>query len=205
MSYESEKSKMSEEEYKDERLKTPLIKYFWEASPLSTAKKRSLHKFLRRIDVFNALSDFELRTLSKYMHKRVFDPEEILFNEGESSFGFYLIYSGTLDVYTAVRIENTSEIKNQHVTQLGSGEFLGELALLERKSFRNASAVARTNLTVMALFKPDLDELIERHPVVAARLLQALSLIVARRFTSVVTELRGLKEKVKSLYVEERP
>lgn len=197
MSYEEDKSKLSEIDYKDERVKTPIIKYFWEASNLSTAKSRSLHRFLRNVDVFNSLSDFELGTLAKYMHKRSFNPDELIFKEGDVSFGFYLIYSGTLDVFTAVRIENTSETKNQHVIQLGTGDFLGELSLLERKSFRNASAVARSSLVVFALFKPDLDELIERHPVVAARLLQSLSLIVARRFTSVVTELKSLKEKVR--------
>lgn len=199
MSYESDKSKLSETEYKDERMKTPIIKYFWEASPLSTAKKKSVHRFLRRIDVLNSFSDFELMTLSRYMHRRLFNPDEVIFKEGDVSFGFYLIYSGTLDVFTSVRVENTSETTNQHVIQLGSGDFLGELSLLERKSFRNASAIARSNLTVLALFKPDLDELIERHPVVAARLLQALSLIVARRFTSVVAELKILKEKVRDL------
>ena len=52
---------------------------------------------------------------------------------------------------------------------------------------------------MLAIYKPDLEEMIDRYPVVGAKFLQSISLIVAMRFNRVTNELKIVKEKMMDL------
>ncbi|MEX0798000.1 MAG: cyclic nucleotide-binding domain-containing protein [Bacteriovoracaceae bacterium] len=201
MSYEKQiKEKKDDESFKDDRLNIPVLKYFWQASPLSASQKSSVHKFLRKVNIFDNFSDFELRRFSQFLHLRNFHHGEKIFAQGSGGFGFYLVFSGNVDILTEGKGEE--EFSEHLVATLGPCEYFGELSLLEERNVRNATAQARDGVTLLAFFKPDLSEMIERHPVVAAKLLQAVSLIVARRFNRVAVEIKALKEKLKLLQSE---
>jgi CRP-like cAMP-binding protein len=81
------------------------------------------------------------------------------------------------------------------VTQLEKRQYFGELALLEPHNRRNASAVSQGVTTLLAVYKPDLEELIERYPVVGAKFLQTIALIVASRLQNIAKQFRTLKDK----------
>ncbi|MBC74858.1 MAG: hypothetical protein CME64_02470 [Halobacteriovoraceae bacterium] len=194
MSYESEiKDKTGKDSFRNDRLNIPVLKYFWQASPLSGTRSKGVHNFLRKVSVLDNFTDYELRRFSKFLHLRNFHPGEKVFLEGSGGFGFYLIYSGNVDIKSGVSTGG----EDQLITTLGEGEYFGELALLEERSVRNATAQAKNQVTLLAFFKPDLDELTERYPVVASKLLRSVSLIVSRRFKAVASELKMLKEKLK--------
>ena len=72
---ESIKSTKDGEKFSEDRINIPVIKYFWQASPLAGSKKTSIHKFLRRIACFDHFSDFELYTFSKFLHLRNYAPQ----------------------------------------------------------------------------------------------------------------------------------
>ncbi|EQC52083.1 hypothetical protein, partial [Bacteriovorax sp. DB6_IX] len=55
---------------------------------------------------------------------------------------------------------------------------------------------------LLGFFKPDLDAMIHEKPVVASKLLQSVSLIVANRLYSVTQEVRRLKDRIQQLEVE---
>ena len=55
--------------------------------------------------------------------------------------------------------------------------------------------MSKGNTVLLTIYKPDLEEMIDRHPVIGAKFLQAISLIVAMRFINVTEELTELKEK----------
>ena len=198
-SYENEmRSKHGTENYEDTRLNIPIIKYFWQASPLARAKKNSIHNFLSEINVFRHFSDYELWQFSHFLHIRHFSPGEIIFKEGDGSFAFYLVYSGNVDILTNYNVEiENAEMMN--ITSLAKFDYFGELALLETNTLRNATSMAKDNATLLAFFKPDLDELIEKYPVVAAKLLQAVSMIVAQRFNNIASELKVTNAKLRIL------
>ena len=73
------------------------------------------------------------------------------------------------------------------------------MALLEQQNKRNASAISKGNTSLLAIYKPDLEEMIERYPVVSAKFLQSVSLIMAMRFNRVTEELKVIKEMVMDL------
>ena len=67
---------------------------------------------------------------------------------------------------------------------------------------RSATAVSKESCQLLGLFKPDLTEMIEHHPIVAAKLLQAVSMIIAYRLTDITREVKILKYKLTQLEKE---
>jgi CRP-like cAMP-binding protein len=194
------------ERFEENRIRIPILKYFWEASPLIANKKQGIHKFLKSMNILNNFTDLELLQLTRFLHLRSFLPGEIVFNEGDSGLGFYLIYAGNIHLYINKVIghsENQSDSNYLKVTSLQKGNYLGEQALLEDNNKRSATAIAYDNVILLGMYKPDLAELLERHPRVAAKFLQSLSMIIAKRLFSVTTEMRCLKEQLADVESDE--
>lgn len=69
--------------------------------------------------------------------------------------------------------------------------------MLQKKHNRTATARAASNCVLLGIFKPDLDNLIYEKPIIASKLLQSVSLIIANRLYSITQEVRVLKEKLR--------
>jgi CRP-like cAMP-binding protein len=204
MSYEQDiKERLDRKEPLPEKLDISLVKYFWQANPLIGVKSDTLPRFLRKVKVLKNFSDNELRLLSKSMHLRSFGNGEKIFNQNDLGVGFFLIYTGNVDII--VEKDSTSELSNAnldeaaHIVSLERSDYFGELALLQEHSYRNASAIARNNCQILGIFKPDIENLIGTNPIVATKLLQSVSSIIANRLFSLTTEVRSLKYKIKQL------
>lgn len=189
------------DQFGEDKLKIPALKYFWQVSPLSSGKVNNIPKFLRALKVFEQFSDYELKVFSSFMHQRHYVNDEIVIKEGDSGFGFYLIFSGNIEIFASRTIVEDGKVESddQFVIRLSKYEYFGELALLEQQSKRNASAISKGSSTLLCIYKPDLEEMIDRHPVIGAKFLQAIALIVAMRFNSVTNELRNSKDRIKVL------
>lgn len=199
MSYENEISeKIKNEETLPEKLDISMLKYFWQANPLSSRKGDNIPKYLRNIEVLKNFSDNELRILSQSLHLRSFENKETIFKQHDLGVGFYFIYMGNVDVI--VDSNNKEEVEgSNYLLSLEKYDYFGELALLQENSSRNATVVSRGTTELLGLFKPDLDLLINNHPIVSAKLLQSISLIIANRLFSVTREVRELKYKLSQL------
>lgn len=178
-----------------DKLDISLLKYFWQASPLASSRMDTIPKFLRKIDVLKNFSDNELRILSQSFHLRVFTDGEVIFSQKDIGVGLYFIYSGQVDVKVGKEEEQDENI----VLTLDKHDYFGELALLQEGSVRNATAVSRDTTQLLGIFKPDVEHLIENHPVVATKLLQSISVIIASRLYSVTQELKRVKHKLNQL------
>jgi len=179
------------------KLELSMLKYFWQASPF-VRRKDTYPKFLRKIEVLKNFSDNELRVFSKYLHVRNFREEEVIFSSGNLGVGFYFIFSGHVDI-----ISKNIDDSNSVVLTLESLDYFGELALLQENSLRNVTAIGKGQAVLLGIFKPDVDELIEAHPIIAAKLLQSISMIVANRLFSVTQELRLFKHKMRQIEEED--
>lgn len=202
MSYEDKiNTKIKSGDHLPKKLEISVVKFFWQSNPIISKKSASIPRFLRRIDVLKNFSENELRILAKYLHLRKFSPGEIIFKQGELGVGFYLIYSGYADIIVeANSLDNDPEKKGtRHVLTLEKSDYFGELALLQENSVRNASAISRQGCELLGIFKPDVEELISTHPLIAAKLLQSVSLIVANRLFSLTREVQELKYKISTL------
>lgn len=170
-----------------------MMKYLWMANPLSGARKHSIPKFLRNVELLKNFSDNELRILAKYMHNRKFAEGEIVFRAGEVGIGFYFIYSGTIELS---HDDLETQVNEEKFLILDEFSYFGELALLQEGNQRTATALARNKCELVGIFKPDLDNLIIRHPVLAAKLIQSISIALADRLYYLTNEASKMHKKI---------
>jgi CRP-like cAMP-binding protein len=178
------------------RIDFPMMKYLWLANPLSGARKDSIPRFLRNIELLKNFSDNELRILSKFMHSRKFSDGEIIFRQGEIGIGFYFIYSGVIELKFQ---ENAVELEGSKFLELDEFNYFGELALLQDNHPRGATAISKTRSELVGIFKPELEHLIEHHPRIAAKLLQSMSLAIADRLLHLTLEASKLNRLIKNM------
>jgi CRP-like cAMP-binding protein len=195
MSFEKE---VNDNKVGSEKVDIGLLKFFWQTNPFLKSAKNTIPSFLKKLEVFKNFTDFELWELSKRLHKRNFDKGEIIFNEADLGVGFYFIVSGAVDIVAQDGLSSDSD-KSKVIVSLERNDYFGELAMLQDRHLRNAAAVAKEPCQLLGFFKPDLDTMIHERPVVASKLLQSVSLIVANRLYSVTQEVRKLKDKIKQM------
>lgn len=190
MGYEEKLIKGKGEKGEDfSKVNISILKYFWQLSFFSGRSERVLPKFLRKRSFLKNFSDNELRILSRYLHRRRFNAQEIIFKQGDVGVGLYFIFSGQVDMLS------DGSAGTHHVVTLNRGDIFGELAFCQERTIRTATAVSKQGCELLGVFKPDLEEMIDYHPAIGARLLQSVSVVIADRLSSVALEMRELKHK----------
>jgi CRP/FNR family cyclic AMP-dependent transcriptional regulator len=199
MSYEKDMmDKLAKGEPVNDRLDIPLLRYLWDASPLSFLTTReSPHDFFKKISVLSSFSDNEVRLFTKFLHRREFQTSEVIFKQGDSAYGFYFIFSGSVNVYA-----NPAGVVGEPgdlVIKLERRQYFGEMGLLEEFNRRSATVVAAENTVLLGIFKPDLERMLEQYPVLGAKFLRETALIMANRMGQLTREIVALKKRVHEL------
>lgn len=199
MSYEKDMmEKHARGESSSDRLDIPMLKYLWDASPLSFRGDESYHEFFKKISVLNSFSDNEIRLFTKFLHRREFLANEVIFRQGDSGYGFYFIFKGSVDIY-ANHLNSNHDEQGEFVIRLDRRQYFGEMGLLEEFNRRSATVVAHENSVLLGIFKPDLEKMLELYPVLGAKFLRETALIMANRMGQLTREIMSLKKKVKEL------
>jgi CRP/FNR family transcriptional regulator, cyclic AMP receptor protein len=198
MSYEKEMmNKSNKDESSSDRLDISLLKYLWDASPLSFMTKESYHDFFKKISILNAFSDNEVRLFTKFLHRREFQTDEVIFKQGDSGYGFYFIFSGSVNIFASQNPPVTEP--GDLIIKLEKRQYFGEMGLLEEFNRRSATVVAAENTVLLGIFKPDLEKMLELYPVLGAKFLRETALIMANRMGQLTREIVMLKKKVREL------
>jgi len=132
---------------------------------------------LKTVPLFSELSEKDLRNLEQSMHEKRYEPGQSVVTQGESGIGFFVILEGSAKV----------SVSGQERRTLRTGDYFGELALLENE-IRSASITAADDGLVCAgmtawHFRP----FIRDHPDIAWTLLKEL----ARRLRAVEAAAQG--------------
>jgi CRP/FNR family cyclic AMP-dependent transcriptional regulator len=173
-----------------------MMKYLWMANPLSKARRDSIPRFLRNVELLKNFSDNELRILAKFMHSRKFSESDIVFREGEKGIGVYFIFSGLIELSKA---DYGHEVGEEKFLILEEFSYFGEMALLQDINPRTATAIAKSPCELIGIFKPDLEHLIEKYPVIAAKLIQSISLALADRLYYLAEEASKISRRLRKL------
>lgn len=144
---------------------------------------------LRAFPLFKGLKDAELKRLRKMLHVRQFAPDEVVFRQGQTGAGMYLIQKGEVDI--VLRRDDGSEVK---LTTLVDRQFFGELALLEEAP-RSASCVVRKPSVLLGIFQSDLEMLVERSSRLGARVLWNLARLTGVRLRELSDSMRAAAAK----------
>ena len=116
------------------------------------------------------------------IHNRSYLSGEYIFYQGDPGIGLYIVREGE------VRILREDESGNElYLATFLKGDFFGELALVDGEK-RSASAIAKTDVRAAVIFKPDLDEFIEKYPKKGIKILNGISHIIANRLRSLNEE-----------------
>lgn len=136
---------------------------------------------LKNIPLFSCLNDHELDALSKVAVKKTFPKNTILFTEGDTTNSLYIICSGKVKVTI-----NNNEGKEVILSMLGSGEYFGEMALLDGEP-RSACVITKESTELLIISKEDFMDIFSSNPI-AFSLLKGLS-----------KRLREANKKIESL------
>jgi CRP/FNR family transcriptional regulator, cyclic AMP receptor protein len=106
---------------------------------------------LKSIPLFKDIPDEELREIATFADEASVPEGKHLVDEGDYSYEFTAIEEGNAEVLRG----------DQHLADLGPGDFFGEMGLLE-KDRRSATVVAKSPMRIITLTGWDLKRM-ERH------------------------------------------
>jgi CRP-like cAMP-binding protein len=155
--------------------------------------EESVFTLLRDIPLFDGLSSGELSDVKAILHRREYEPGEVLFHQGNPGVGMYIIQEGTI----AIVDESTGDT----IVELSDGDFFGEMALLNETP-RSATAEARTESVLYGLFRPDLLGLVDRDPALGVKILLRMSRVISERLVQTNETVRELRSRLHDLESE---
>jgi CRP/FNR family cyclic AMP-dependent transcriptional regulator len=129
---------------------------------------------LRSASLFAGLSRKELTELAKVTEDVDLDTGKVLCKEGQTGQEFFVIMQGEVEITR----------RGKKLATRGSGEFFGEIALIEDVP-RTATVTARTPVRFFVLTRRNFLRLLDEQPRVERKVMRAL----ARRLVSVSGEL----------------
>ncbi len=147
----------------------------------------SLSHFLRNLAVFADLGRRELSFIEKLVHPRHYSPAETIFEDGDPGTGMYAIRSGRVSIFV-----RKPDGQKEQLALLGPGDFFGESTLLA-PSRRTASARTLENTELIGLFRADLLEATQKHPIVTNTILIGLARTLSERLQAAEIEIRQLR------------
>jgi CRP/FNR family cyclic AMP-dependent transcriptional regulator len=112
---------------------------------------------------FAGLSRRELAEIAKVTEDLEVEDGKVLTREGDSGREFFVIVDGEVSV----------ERGGEEIRRLGSGDFFGEIALLEDRP-RTATVVARTPLRFFVLTRQSFKSLVDRQPDIEEKVRAAI-------------------------------
>ncbi len=129
---------------------------------------------LANVGLFSGLAEDELEGLASLMRPRAYAKDEVIYLKGDPGTVFYVIASGK------VKIALTSpDGKELIIRRLGSGDFHGELALLDDQP-RSADAIATDQSVLLVLQRDAFRQFLNAHCDAATKLLATVSQYLRR-------------------------
>ena len=164
---------------------------FWANIFKNPTEKTDLQKSLWSIPLFESLRKRDLSLLLNIIHSRSYLTGEYIFYRGDPGIGLYIIREGEVQITRSD--ENGAEI---NLATFKKGDFFGELALVDGEK-RSASAIAKSDVKAAVIFKPDLDEFIEKYPKKGIKILNGIASIIAHRLRTLNEDFFSLQLKRK--------
>lgn len=165
---------------------------FWENLFKTPAAKNDLEHVLMSMPPFRKFNPKHLNDFLKIIHNRVYATGEYIFHQGDPGIALYIIIEGEV-----VITEKHTDGENYDLALLSQGDFFGEIALLDEGT-RSASAIATRSSSLAVIFKPDMDDFIDKYPKKGIEILAGISQILATRLRAVNKDyIVLLKDRIK--------
>ncbi|MBI3970790.1 MAG: Crp/Fnr family transcriptional regulator [Chloroflexi bacterium] len=133
------------------------------------AERAMVARALRRVPLFESLSDGQIDELTRVARRQRFDRDQIVFYQGDCGDTFYVVLAGQVKVSVS-----SPDGQEAILVILDDGESFGELALLDDQP-RSATIEATRPTEVLALRKSDFHRLLGQHPEISIALLRVMT------------------------------
>jgi CRP/FNR family transcriptional regulator, cyclic AMP receptor protein len=130
---------------------------------------------LKQISLFRELTDAELEIVMRKVFEKTYKKGSTLFVEGMPGEVLYIVTEGNVEV-----TKKTKEGGETEVAQLGTGEIVGEMSLIDSGA-RTATGKTNMDSKLVVITKKSFNEILESDPAIAAKILMELLRIVNKR------------------------
>ncbi len=138
---------------------------------------------LRRMPLFRHLGYKEILRVLNVTTVREFAPGEEVIREGTPGDEMFILLRGKLRLH-----------KNEaFITHMMPGAHIGEMALVDRRQPRSASATAEERSRLLSLKRSDFYEIVRKEPQLSVKLLWAFTQVLADRLRKTTEELSGAR------------
>jgi GNAT superfamily N-acetyltransferase len=159
----------------DEAHLTPDSREIFELVRAGFEEKRlgiSVNETTRHMAIFAGLEEGELSKIAGLCAVINKSSGETVLQAGKTGDVFYMVMEGEMDIL--------SPDGSHSVGTVQAGDFLGEIALVSRQAY-TATAVAATDVTLIALKYQDFESLINRYPRIGLRVMRNIAISVGEK------------------------
>ncbi len=140
---------------------------------------------LRRMPLFRHLVYKEILRLLNVTSVREYAAGEEIIKEGMPGDEMYVLLRGKIRLHK----------NDAFITHLEPGAHIGEMALIDRRHPRSASATAEERSRVLIITRKDFYEIIRKEPQLSTKLLWAFTQVLADRLRKTTAELSGARQE----------
>lgn len=139
---------------------------------------------LARLSLFDTLTERELATVERLVHRRRFAEGEMIATPRS---GLFIVASGNLQV-----VQHLPEGERSRLRVLRKGEWIGEIVPLE-DSPPATSILAVEQSEAIGFFRSDLADLLHTQPKIGFKIIYRLAQMMSRRMQRAMGELRNAR------------
>ncbi len=148
-----------------------------------------IFEMLDRIELFEDFERAEIRLLAHFMQAyRVPAGSEII-HEGDAGDYMLLIIDGEIDIF-----KNDHDGLRKRIAVVGPGKTLGEMSMIDGQP-RFSTCIAATQVTFSMLTRDSLTHIIAEQPMLGAKILMELVVMLSQRLRQTGEKLVNLLEK----------
>jgi len=136
---------------------------------------------IRRVDLFAALQEALLEQLVARCREVNLSPNEMLFDEGDAGASMFVVLGGRVVILKG----------HKRVAELGPGQYLGEMALVESKP-RSAAVRAVDDAVLLELSEADFEAHVAGQPRALLSIVRVMSERIRTDLVAMVADMRAL-------------
>ena len=138
--------------------------------------KPAIKALMRKLPHFDRLDDDQLDIMAEYIEYQKVEAGNTLVKEGENGESLYYVISGEMEI-------NKEALDGRHavLARFKKGATVGEMAIIENRSTRSATAITITETELLVLNRDRFNELVDSNPSIALKITQNIANMISAR------------------------
>jgi serine phosphatase RsbU (regulator of sigma subunit) len=125
---------------------------------------------LKSLPLFRPLPEQDLSSFIETLQLVELRAGEAVFEEGQAGEHFYVVIRGSLEI-----IKHRGLPEEELLARRSTGEFIGEMSLLNQQATRMASVIAMEDSQLIEITRAQFDDLLNQHPLTAYEMVRVMS------------------------------